>query len=324
MGCCLSSHRQQHKPANPDSPKSQNNDRENYDLRIFTYEELKKATKQFRPDKVLEESYFGMVYKGKLGIKDNRGYYEMLVSIQKFNPKELQDDEEWMAEVNYLGNLRHPNLVRLVGYCCDRAHRFLVYEFMASGSLEKHLFNEDGETLNWTRRMKIALDVAKGLAFLHAAAERPIIFRYFKTSNILLDKHLNAKLFDVGLQKNEYMCVSMRVLGYTAPEYGLTGRLTAKNNVYGFGVMLLEMLTGRRAIDNTKFRTKSYNLVQFALSCLDDYNKLRSILDPRIDGQFRHKDINFVALLALECLNPDDKARPSMNDVVNALEASQY
>ncbi|KAM7477502.1 hypothetical protein LguiA_025715 [Lonicera macranthoides] len=188
MGCCLSSHRQQHKPANPDSPKSQNNDPGNNDLRIFTYEELKKATKQFRPDKVLEESYFGMVYKGKLGTKDNRGYYEMLVSIQKFNPEELQDDEEWKAEVNYLGNLRHPNLLRLIGYCCDRVHRFLVYEFMASGSLEKHLFNEDGETLNWKRRMKIALDVAKGLAFLHAAAERPIIFRCFKTSNILLDK----------------------------------------------------------------------------------------------------------------------------------------
>ncbi|KAM7477478.1 hypothetical protein LguiA_025691 [Lonicera macranthoides] len=261
MGCCLSSHRQQHKSENLDSPKSQNNDRENDDLRIFTYEELKKATKPFRPDKVLEESYVIMVYKGKLGIKDNCGYYEMLVSIQKFNPRDLQDDKEWMAEVNYLGNLRHPNMVRLVGYCCDCTHQFLVYEFMASGSLEKHLFNEDGETLNWSRRMKIALDVAKGLAFLHAAAERPIIFRYFKTSNILLDKHLNAKLFDIGLQKNEYMCVSMRVLGYTAPENGLTGRLTAKNNVYGFGVMLLEMLTGRKAINNTKFKAKSYNLV---------------------------------------------------------------
>uniref|UniRef100_A0A453SMX2 non-specific serine/threonine protein kinase n=1 Tax=Aegilops tauschii subsp. strangulata TaxID=200361 RepID=A0A453SMX2_AEGTS len=150
------------------------------------------------------------------------------------------------TEVSCLGQYSHPNLVELIGYCYDDDHRLLVYEFMAKGSLENHLFRR-ACTLSWTTRVRIALDVARGLAYLHGAA-RPIIYRDFKTSNILLDADFGAKLSDFGLAKEGPVGgkthVSTRVMGtygYAAPEYMATGHLTAMSDVYGFGVVLLEM-----------------------------------------------------------------------------------
>ncbi|KAM7477461.1 hypothetical protein LguiA_025674 [Lonicera macranthoides] len=312
--------------ANPKSPNNENIDLANNNLlRIFTYEELRRATRQFQARQVLGRGRFGMVYKGKMEMKDNCGYHTMQVAIRELNPERIfQNKQYWMteAEVIYLGNLRHPNLVKLIGYCLDGQHGYLVYEYMESGSLDKLLFREDGETLNWTRRKKIALDVAKGFAFLHAL-ETPILYRYFKTSNILLDKDLNAKLSDIGIQKNDALCVTMGNLGYCSPDYIRTGRLTNKTNVYAFGVVLLEMLTGRSVIDKTKTPLSvDYNLLNFALPCLSQYNKLQSILDRRIEGQYSREDILPVAVLALKCLSKDPKDRPPMNEVVEALEAA--
>ncbi|KAK2992168.1 hypothetical protein RJ640_016941 [Escallonia rubra] len=161
----------------------------NSDLDIFTYEEMRLATRQFRPDQVLGEGGFGIVYKGVIDENVRVGYKKTPVAIKELDREGLQGDREWLAEVNYLGQLRHQNLVKLIGYCCENDHRLLVYEYMASGSLEKHLFRRVCDTLTWSRRMKIALDAAKGLAFLHGA-ESSIIYRDFKTSNILLDAML--------------------------------------------------------------------------------------------------------------------------------------
>ncbi|MBA0728682.1 hypothetical protein Golax_001562, partial [Gossypium laxum] len=260
---------------------------------IFSYQEMRLATKQFRPDYILGDGGFGVVYKGVIDENVRPAYKSTAVAVKELNPDGFQGDREWLAEVNYLGQLSHPNLVKLIGYCCEDEHRLLVYEYMASGSLEKHLFRRVGCSLTWSKRMKIALDAAKGLAFLHDA-ERPIIYRDFKTSNILLDeedgkstiealvlgvglyfasstkKDFNAKLSDFGLAKEGPMGdkthVSTRVMGtygYAAPEYVMTGHLTARSDVYGFGVVLLEMLLGRRAMDKSR-PSREHNLVEWA------------------------------------------------------------
>ncbi|CAH9101822.1 unnamed protein product [Cuscuta europaea] len=300
----------------------------NSDLDLFTYAEMKLATKNFRPNKVLGEGGFGIVYKGVIDEHVRAGYITTCVAIKKLDPEGHQGDTEWLAEVNYLGQLRHPNLVKLIGYCCEDEHRLLVYEYMASGSLEIHLFPRVSTTLAWSRRMRIALDVARGLAFLHGA-DRPVIYRDFKTSNILLDEEFNAKLSDFGLAKDGPMGdqthVSTRVMGtygYAAPEYVMTGHLTARSDVYGFGVVLLEMLLGRRAMDKSR-PSREHNLVEWARPLLTHTKKLFRILDPRMEGQYSSKTAVKVANLAYQCLSQNPKGRPVMSQVVEILEALQ-
>ncbi|KAD2394154.1 hypothetical protein E3N88_41131 [Mikania micrantha] len=297
-------------------------------LDIFTYDEMRMATKLFRPDQVLGEGGFGVVYKGVIDEHVRPGYAKIEVAVKELDPEGIQGDREWLAEVNYLGQLEHPNLVRLIGYCCEEDHRLLVYEYMASGSLEKNLFRRVCATLTWSRRMKIALDAAKGLAFLHDA-ERPIIYRDFKTSNILLDADFNAKLSDFGLAKDGPMGdqthVSTRVMGtygYAAPEYVMTGHLTARSDIYGFGVVLLEMLIGRRAMDKSR-PSREHNLVEWARPLLVHNKKLVRILDPRMEGQYSSKTAIKVAALAYQCLSQNPKGRPVMTQVVETLESVQ-
>lgn len=300
----------------------------NNNVDIFTYEEMKLATKHFRPDLVLGEGGFGSVYKGVIDENVRAGYKTTRVAIKELDPEGMQGDREWLAEVNYLGQLEHPNLVKLIGYCCEGDHRLLVYEYMASGSLEKQLFSRVSSNLTWSRRMKIALDAAKGLAFLHSA-EQCIIYRDFKTSNILLDADFNAKLSDFGLAKEgplgDQTHVSTRVMGtygYAAPEYVMTGHLTARSDVYGFGVVLLEMLIGRRAMDKNR-PSREHNLVEWARPLLVHQKKLIRILDPRMEGQYSNKIVTKVANIAYQCLSQNPKGRPDMSQVVEILEALQ-
>ncbi|GKV00391.1 hypothetical protein SLEP1_g13084 [Rubroshorea leprosula] len=294
----------------------------------FTYEEMRLATKQFRPDYILGEGGFGVVYKGIIDENVRPGYKSTAVAIKELNPDGFQGDREWLTEVIFLGQLSHPNLVKLIGYCCEDEHRLLVYEYLANGSLEKHLFRRVGCTLTWSKRMKIALHAARGLAVLHGA-ERSIIYRDFKTSNILLDEDFNAKLSDFGLAKDGPMGdqthVSTRVMGtygYAAPEYVMTGHLTARSDVYGFGVVLLEMLLGRRAMDKSR-PSREHNLVEWARPLLNNNKKVLRILDPRIEGQYSGRAAMKVASLAYQCLSQNPKGRPPMNQVVELLETFQ-
>eukprot|EP00250_Pteridium_aquilinum_P000289 c10324_g1_i1 orf=313-1017(+) len=175
-------------------------------LRPFTFAELRAATRNFRSDSLLGEGGFGCVFKGWV---DEQGFMaarlgtSIVIAVKKLNLEGLQGHKEWLAEVHFLGQLHHPNLVRLIGFCAEDDHRLLVYEFMPRGSLENHLFRRGshGQALSWAIRIKVAVGAARGLAFLHEA-ERPVIFRDFKTSNILLDSQFNAKLSDFGLAKD--------------------------------------------------------------------------------------------------------------------------
>ncbi|KAL6882621.1 hypothetical protein ACP4OV_011311 [Aristida adscensionis] len=299
-------------------------------LRIFSFAELRAATRNFKPDTVLGEGGFGRVYKGWVDERTMapvRSGTGMVVAVKKLNQESVQGLQEWQSEVNFLGRLSHPNLVRLLGYCVEDRELLLVYEFMAKGSLENHLFRKGSsfEPIAWNLRLRIAIGAARGLAFLHSS-EKQVIYRDFKASNILLDTHYNAKLSDFGLAKNGPTGgdshVTTRVMGtygYAAPEYVATGHLYVKSDVYGFGVVLLEMLTGLRALDTAR-PAQQHNLVDWAKPYLADRRRLARLVDPRLEGQYPSKAALQAAQLTLRCLSGDPKSRPSMAEVVAALE----
>ncbi|KAG9153417.1 hypothetical protein Leryth_021832 [Lithospermum erythrorhizon] len=286
------------------------------------------TTRNFRPESLLGEGGFGCVFKGWIEengtapVKPGTG---LTVAVKTLNHDGLQGHKEWLAEVSFLGDLIHPNLVKLIGYCIEDDQRLLVYEFMPRGSLENHLFRRS-LPLPWSIRMKIALGAAKGLAFLHEEAERPVIYRDFKTSNILLDAEYNAKLSDFGLAKDgpegDKTHVSTRVMGtygYAAPEYVMTGHLTSKSDVYSFGVVLLEMISGRRSMDKNR-PNGEHNLVEWARPHLGERRRFYRLIDPRLEGHFSIKGAQKAAQLAARCLTRDSKVRPLMSEVVEALK----
>ncbi|GLT96652.1 hypothetical protein SLE2022_142590 [Rubroshorea leprosula] len=300
-------------------------------LRIFSFAELKAATKNFRPDTVLGEGGFGKVYKGWLDEKANgKSGNSTAIAVKKLNSESMQGLEEWQSEINFLGRLSHPNLVRLLGYCLEEKELLLIYEFMQKGSLENHLFGRGSaaQSLPWDIRLKIAIGAAKGLAFLHTS-DKQVIYRDFKASNILLDGSYNAKISDFGLAKMgpsaSQSHVTTRVMGtygYAAPEYVATGHLYVKSDVYGFGVVLVEILTSLRALDPTR-PTKQQNLVDWIKPHLSERRKLKGVMDHRLEGKYPSKAAFQIAQLALKCLATEPKHRPSMKEVVETLERIQ-
>ncbi|XP_019187787.1 PREDICTED: probable serine/threonine-protein kinase NAK [Ipomoea nil] len=297
-------------------------------LKMFTLAELKSATRNFRPDTVLGEGGFGRVFKGWVDEKTlapSKVGVGMPVAVKKSNPDSEQGIREWQAEVKFLGKFSHPNLVKLIGYCWEEKEFLLVYEHMQRGSLESHLFRKGGEILPWELRMKIALGAARGLAFLHTT-EKQVIYRDFKAANILLDGDYNTKLSDFGLAKSGpeegATHVTTRVVGtygYAAPEYMATGHLYVRSDVYGFGVVLLEIITGLRVMDLNR-PGGQHNLVDWAKPILPDKKKLRKIIDPRLEGQYPSKAVFQISELIMKCLEPDPKVRPHMEEVLANLE----
>ncbi|KAJ0255936.1 Protein kinase domain-containing protein [Hirschfeldia incana] len=201
-------------------------------LKMFTLMDLMTATKNFRLESMIGEGGFGQVFKGWVDeetLSPSRAGVGIPVAVKKSNPDSAQGLHEWQCEVRFLGKFHHPNLVKLLGYCWEENQFLLVYEFLPKGSLENHLFSK-GDGLTWDTRLKIAIEAAQGLAFLHNS-EKSVIYRDFKASNILLDSNFNAKLSDFGLAKhgpiNGFSHVTTRVMGtqgYAAPEYVATGK----------------------------------------------------------------------------------------------------
>ncbi|XP_057449175.1 serine/threonine-protein kinase PCRK2 isoform X2 [Lotus japonicus] len=242
----------------------------------------------------------------------------------------FQGHKEWINEVNLLGVIKHPNLVRLEGYCAEDdergIQRLLVYEFMPNKSLEDHLLARvPSSFLPWTTRLRIAQDAARGLAYLHEEMDFQLIFRDFKTSNILLDEDFNAKLSDFGLARqgptegSGYVSTSVvGTIGYAAPEYVHTGKLTAKSDVWSFGVVLYELITGRRAVERNLPRNEQ-KLLEWVRPYISDPRKFRVIVDPRLEGQDCIKSAHKLAVLANKCLMKQPKSRPKMSEVVEIL-----
>ncbi|BAT76882.1 hypothetical protein LR48_Vigan07g138100 [Vigna angularis] len=294
-------------------------------LHVFSLAELKIITQSFSSSNFLGEGGFGPVHKGFIDDKLRPGLEAQPVAVKLLDLDGSQGHKEWLTEVVFLGQLRHQHLVKLIGYCCEEEHRLLVYEYLPRGSLENQLFRRFTASLPWSTRMKIAAGAAKGLAFLHEA-KKPVIYRDFKASNILLDSDYNAKLSDFGLAKDgpegDDTHVSTRVMGtqgYAAPEYIMTGHLTAMSDVYSFGVVLLEILTGRRSVDKGR-PPREQNLVEWARPVLNDSRKLGRIMDPRLEGQYSEAGARKAAALAYQCLSHRPRSRPLMSTVVSVLE----
>ncbi|KAB2601362.1 LRR receptor-like serine/threonine-protein kinase [Pyrus ussuriensis x Pyrus communis] len=286
---------------------------------FFKFKQLKAATNNFDTANKLGEGGFGAVYKGEL-------LDGTFIAVKQLSSKSKQGNREFVNEIGMISALQHPNLVKLYGCCIEGNQLFLVYEYMENNSLAHILFGPDEglKKLDWNKRQKICLGIARGLAFLHEESTLKIVHRDIKTNNILLDRDLNPKISDFGLAKldeEEKTHISTRVagtIGYMAPEYALWGYLSDKADVYSFGVVALELVSGK---NNIKYRPNEnfVCLLDWAL-VLQQNGHLMKLVDRKLGSEFNKEEAMRMIKVALLCANPSPALRPSMSAVVSMLE----
>ncbi|KAH1031281.1 hypothetical protein J1N35_043455 [Gossypium stocksii] len=296
-------------------------------IHSFCYSVLRAATRKFSKENIIGEGGFGRVYIGYINPDSMRAAKPdtgKAIAIKVLGRRGIQSDEEWQNELRFLNKSNHPNVVKLMGYCSERHHRIVVYEYMCNGSLDAHLLRE----LNWNRRIKIAIGVARAIAYLHSCT-RPVIHRDLKSSNVLLDADFNPKLSDFGLARHgpleDQSHVSTRILGtrgYFAPEYFTTGHLTVKADVYSFGVVLLEIFSACVAIRRCTDGTKS-DLAIWAKPHLSNHMELHNVIDKKIARNINIEEAHKFASIIGQCLRSDPRDRPTMGEVLASLEQLQ-
>ncbi|KAK8547186.1 hypothetical protein V6N13_097904 [Hibiscus sabdariffa] len=285
----------------------------------FSYEELARATDGFSDANLLGQGGFGYVHKGILPNGKE-------VAVKQLKAGSGQGEREFQAEVEIISRVHHKHLVSLVGYCISGTTRMLVYEFVPNNTLEFHLHGKGRPTMDWPSRMRIALGSAKGLAYLHEDCHPKIIHRDIKTANILLDFKFEAKVADFGLAKinsDVNTHVSTRVMGtfgYLAPEYASSGKLTDKSDVFSFGVMLLELITGHRPVGSSLMEDSLVDWARPLLTrALDDGN-FDGLVDPKLQKEFNHNEMTRMVACAAACVRHSARRRPRMSQIVRALE----
>ncbi|VVB01726.1 unnamed protein product [Arabis nemorensis] len=295
----------------------------------FSYAELEQATNKFSSNSVIGHGGSSCVYRGQL--KDGK-----TAAIKRLNaPKGNDTDTLFSTEVELLSRLHHYHVVPLIGYCSEfhgkHAERLLVFEYMSYGNLRDCLDGELGEKMTWTLRISLALGAARGLEYLHEAAAPRILHRDVKSTNILLDENWHAKITDLGMAK----CLSSDGLqsgsssptmglqgtfGYFAPEYAIAGCASLMSDVFSFGVVLLELITGRKPIQKPSSNKGEESLVIWAMPRLQDSKRvIEELPDPRLNGKFPEEEMQIMAYLAKECLLLEPESRPTMREVVQIL-----
>ncbi|XP_021989812.1 receptor-like protein kinase ANXUR2 isoform X1 [Helianthus annuus] len=292
--------------------------------RQFTLSEIEHATQNFDESLVIGRGGFGKVYRGTI----TYGEISLDAAIKRLESGSNQGAVEFWAEVEMLSKLRHSHLVSLIGYCKEGQEMILVYEYMRKGTLADRLHKRRAP-LTWVRRLKICIGAARGLDYLHTDTNiKPrVIHRDVKSSNILLDDNWAAKISDFGLSKigptnqpSTYVNTLVRgTFGYLDPDYFQTGRLTRKSDVYAFGVVLLEVLCGKQAVDRS-LDEEHWGLVRWAQDSIKE-GKLKHIVDSALRGKISPKCLKEFSLLAKKCLHSHPKQRPTMAEVVMGLES---
>ncbi|GMI69005.1 hypothetical protein HRI_000569800 [Hibiscus trionum] len=288
----------------------------------FTYEELIQATSGFSEQNLLGEGGFGCVYKGIL--TDGRE-----VAVKQLKIGGGQGEREFRAEVEIISRVHHRHLVSLVGYCISEHQRLLVYDYVPNNTLHYHLHGRGRPVMDWAVRVKVAAGAARGIAYLHEDCHPRIIHRDIKSSNILLDNNFEAQVSDFGLAKlalDSNTHVTTRVMGtfgYMAPEYATSGKLTEKSDVYSFGVVLLELITGRRPVDDTQ-PVGDESLVEWARPLLAEsikHENFEELVDPKLGNSYVKHEMYRMIEAAAACVRHSAAKRPRMSQVVRALDS---
>ncbi|WVZ24663.1 hypothetical protein V8G54_003207 [Vigna mungo] len=282
-------------------------------FRKFSYKEIKRATEDFST--IIGQGGFGTVYKADFS--DG-----LVAAVKRMNRISEQGEDEFCREIELLARLHHRHLVALRGFCIQKRERFLLYEYMGNGSLKDHLHSPGKTPLSWRTRIQIAIDVANALEYLHFYCDPPLCHRDIKSSNTLLDENFVAKIADFGLaqaSKDGSVCfepVNTEIRGtpgYMDPEYVVTQELTEKSDIYSFGVLLLEIVTGRRAIQDNK------NLVEWAQPYMESDTRLLELVDPNVRESFDLDQLQTVISIVAWCTHREGRARPSIKQVLRLL-----
>ncbi|XP_010935639.1 putative serine/threonine-protein kinase isoform X2 [Elaeis guineensis] len=289
----------------------------NKKIKLFSYIELKSATDSFRPRNKIGRGGFGTVYKGTLTNGE-------AVAVKVLSAESRQGLKEFLTEIDTITNVRHPNLVELIGCCVEGSNRILVYEYVENNSLDRALLgpNSDTTKMNWATRSAICLGTARGLAYLHEELEPPIVHRDIKASNVLLDRDYVPKIGDFGLAKlfpDNVTHISTRVAGttgYLAPEYALHGQLTKKADVYSFGVLVLEIISGRSS-SKTVWSEMGKYILEWTWH-LYEQGRLKELVDPALEEYPEDEVVRYMKV-ALFCTQAASVRRPSASQVVEML-----
>ncbi|KAL0321306.1 UNVERIFIED_CONTAM: putative LRR receptor-like serine/threonine-protein kinase [Sesamum radiatum] len=290
-------------------------------LKRFSLRELQIATSNFNPKNILGQGGFGVVYKGILPNK-------AVVAVKRLKDPSFTGEVQFQTEVEMIGLALHRNLLRLYGFCMTPEEKLLVYPYMPNGSVADRLRDPGQEkpTLDWSKRMRIAVGASRGLLYLHEQCNPKIIHRDVKAANILLDESFEAVVGDFGLAKlldprDSHVTTAVRgTVGHIAPEYLSTGQSSEKTDVFGFGILLLELITGQKALDAANGQVQKGGMMLEWVKTLYGEKRLEELVDKNLKGNFNWDELEKAVELALKCTQSNPDLRPKMSEVLKILE----